>query len=112
MFSQRGSLLSCSELLHCREGCHSGVAQWLACWAHNPKVRGSTPRSASYACGVARARDALQPVPALLFPGNAKRATLQQPNLTNSIMWKLGLDTARMSSGVGTGAQTPDARLL
>ena len=28
--------------------CHvtSGVAQWLACWAHNPKVRGSKPRSA------------------------------------------------------------------
>ena len=24
----------------------SGVAQWLACWAHNPKVRGSKPRSA------------------------------------------------------------------
>ena len=24
----------------------SGVAQWLACWAHIPKVRGSTPRSA------------------------------------------------------------------
>jgi hypothetical protein len=22
------------------------VAQWLACWAHNPKVRGSKPRSA------------------------------------------------------------------
>ena len=22
----------------------SGVAQWLACWAHNPKVRGSKPR--------------------------------------------------------------------
>ena len=26
----------------------SGVAQWLACWAHNPKVRGSTPRSAIF----------------------------------------------------------------
>ena len=25
---------------------NSGVAQWLACWAHNPKVRGSKPRSA------------------------------------------------------------------
>ena len=24
----------------------SGVAQWLACWVHNPKVRGSKPRSA------------------------------------------------------------------
>jgi hypothetical protein len=24
----------------------SGVAQWLACWAHNPKVRGSKPRFA------------------------------------------------------------------
>ena len=24
----------------------SRVAQWLACWAHNPKVRGSKPRSA------------------------------------------------------------------
>ena len=23
----------------------SGVAQWLACWAHNSKVRGSKPRS-------------------------------------------------------------------
>ncbi len=28
--------------------CHSGVAQWLACWAHNPKVRGSKPRSATF----------------------------------------------------------------
>ena len=26
----------------------SGVAQWLACWAHNPKVRGSKPRSANF----------------------------------------------------------------
>ena len=30
----------------------SGVAQWLACWAHNPKVRGSKPRSASFAASV------------------------------------------------------------
>ncbi len=29
-----------------REFSTSGVAQWLACWAHNPKVRGSKPRSA------------------------------------------------------------------
>ena len=29
---------------------HSGVAQWLACWAHNPKVRGSKPRSAIFRC--------------------------------------------------------------
>ena len=28
---------------------NSGVAQWLACWAHNPKVRGSKPRSAIFA---------------------------------------------------------------
>ena len=28
--------------------CMSGVAQWLACWAHNPKVRGSKPRSAIF----------------------------------------------------------------
>ena len=27
---------------------HSGVAQWLACWAHNPKVRGSKPRSTMF----------------------------------------------------------------
>ena len=27
---------------------NSGVAQWLACWAHNPKVRGSKPRSARF----------------------------------------------------------------
>ena len=26
--------------------CISGVAQWLACWAHNPKVPGSKPGSA------------------------------------------------------------------
>ncbi len=30
----------------CLAGFNSGVAQWLACWAHNPKVRGSKPRSA------------------------------------------------------------------
>ena len=27
------------------------MAQWLACWAHNPKVRGSKPRSAMCAVG-------------------------------------------------------------
>ena len=27
---------------------HSGLAQWLACWVHNPKVRGSKPRSATW----------------------------------------------------------------
>jgi hypothetical protein len=26
---------------------NSGAALWLACWAHNPKVRGSKPRSAT-----------------------------------------------------------------
>ena len=26
----------------------SGVAQWLACWAHNSKVGGSKPLSANY----------------------------------------------------------------
>ena len=30
----------------------SGVAQWLACWPHNPKVRGSKPRSARYELAV------------------------------------------------------------
>ena len=33
-------------ILECMSACRSGVAQWLACWAHNPKVRGSKPRSA------------------------------------------------------------------
>ena len=28
----------------------SGVAQWLACWAHNPKVPGSKPGSAICSC--------------------------------------------------------------
>ena len=32
----------------------SGVAQCLACWAHNPKVRGSKPRSATTALGAGR----------------------------------------------------------
>ena len=36
--------------LRCRS-MHSGVAQWLACWAHNPKVRGSKPRSAMFLPG-------------------------------------------------------------
>ena len=26
----------------------SRVAQWIACWAHNPEVRGSKPRSAEF----------------------------------------------------------------
>ena len=30
----------------------SGVAQWLACWAHNPKVRRSKPRFAISICVV------------------------------------------------------------
>ena len=29
-------------------GIISTLAQWLACWAHNPKVRGSKPRRTSY----------------------------------------------------------------
>ena len=28
--------------------CMARVAQWLACWAHNPKVRGSKPHSAEF----------------------------------------------------------------
>ena len=32
----------------------SEVAQWLACWAHNPKVRGSKPRSATFVVSPAR----------------------------------------------------------
>ena len=35
----------------CQDAHISGVAQWLACWAHNPKVRGSKPRSAMCAVG-------------------------------------------------------------
>ncbi len=31
------------------EAVESGVAQWLACWAHNSKVGGSKPLSASFA---------------------------------------------------------------
>ena len=36
----------------------SGVAQWLACWAHNPKVRGSKSRSAIYSfhCSISLTR--------------------------------------------------------
>ena len=30
------------------------MAQWLACWAHNPKVRGSKPRSATITRGPRR----------------------------------------------------------
>ena len=26
----------------------SGLAQWIACWAHNPEVPGSRPGSASF----------------------------------------------------------------
>ena len=35
-----------SEVTDLSQTRNSGVAQWLACWAHNPKVRGSKPRSA------------------------------------------------------------------
>ena len=41
----------------------SGVAQWLACWAHNPKVRGSKPRSAMRL----RASAVLRPVSSAVF---------------------------------------------
>jgi hypothetical protein len=30
-----------------------GMAQWLPCWAHNPKVRGSKPRSANWSAMIA-----------------------------------------------------------
>ena len=40
-------LLRISEQAEMRKN-ESGVAQWLACWAHNPKVRGSKPRSAIF----------------------------------------------------------------
>ena len=51
----------------------SGVAQWLACWAHNPKVRGSKPRSAtvSLQCG-ARACTAA-PLSARAAPPSRRR---------------------------------------
>ena len=33
------------QAIACR---NSGMAQWLTCLAHDPKVRGSKPRSASF----------------------------------------------------------------
>ena len=42
---------------------NSGVAQWLACWAHNPKVRGSKPRSATaFNCGIDAVRSRVRDV--------------------------------------------------
>ena len=38
----------CSHLFVQGRSATSGVAQWSACWAHNPKVRGSKPRSATF----------------------------------------------------------------
>ena len=35
-----------------RKKIDSGVAQWLACWAHNPKIRGSKPRPATRVLGM------------------------------------------------------------
>ena len=35
-----GRCMQCAQL--------SGLVQWSACWAHNPKVRGSKPRSATW----------------------------------------------------------------
>ena len=51
----------------------SGVAQWLACWAHNPKARGSRPRSATQAIVTRKARSRPPARPAALVL--AKRAT-------------------------------------
>ena len=45
----------------------SGVAQRLACWAHNPKVRGSKPRSAILKLGCSRS-----PVEAATSLGEAR----------------------------------------
>ena len=49
--------------------CKSGVAQWLACWAHNPKVRGSKPRSATFCvlgtCQRVIHKDALDGIPSI-----------------------------------------------
>jgi hypothetical protein len=42
----------CSTLDGKRNACaQSGMAQWSACWAPSPKVRGSKPRSASHLPG-------------------------------------------------------------
>ena len=38
----------CEGLLSVDSSSPSGVAQWLACWAQNPKVRGSKPRPAMW----------------------------------------------------------------
>ena len=46
-FSPHPNLLS-SHTQKIQAQTSSGVAQWLACWAHNPKVRGSKPRSATF----------------------------------------------------------------
>ena len=53
----------------------SGVAQWLACWAHNPKVRGSKPRSAMCAVGKC-ARAETDPLP-LVKCGSCSPFTLR-----------------------------------
>ena len=47
-FDLRTSWLWAQDANHCANLLNniSGMAQWLACWAHNPKIRGSKPRSA------------------------------------------------------------------
>ena len=50
------------------------MAQWLACWAHNPKVRGSKPRSA-----ITRRTNA-----SAMLPNTAPRAQHRDLGLTRS----------------------------
>ena len=51
---QTRSHFTCVSVWRCRttggrqSQASSGVAQWLACWAHNPNVRGSKPHSATF----------------------------------------------------------------
>ena len=49
------------------KGNKSGVAQWLACWDHNPKVRGSKPRVAIFRqAGAPSLRSPSAPLPSPL----------------------------------------------
>ena len=64
----------------------SGLAQWLACWAHNPKVRGSKPRSAiprlEHTCGRSRILSARFPKPARQCHIRPSGEACRPPSLT------------------------------
>ena len=92
-----------------RSSSMSGVAQWLACWAHNPKVRGSKPRSAISSRSWATTATIFQELVCVASP--SKKANTTPPHACSNnleihlAVWSSGMILAQGARGPGFNSQ-------